>query len=204
MANTSSTVRQCVERLCNGEVGARAEIIAACMSRFRLLAKKMLKNYPMVRRFEDTDDLLQNAMVRLDRALQSVPINSKEDVYCLAATQLRRELIDFARYYTALKRPDKFVVPLAANGNPSHSQLQIDPSADSSASIHRLERWARFHEEIGHLPDADRQLFDLLWYQGILLVDVAEILGMAERTLKRRWREVKLRLSKNLDGEMPF
>jgi RNA polymerase sigma-70 factor (ECF subfamily) len=42
----------------------------------RLLAPKMLRGYPSVRRWKIPDDLLQNAMLRLHRAMAEVRLQS--------------------------------------------------------------------------------------------------------------------------------
>ena len=48
---------------------------------------------------EQTDDVLQNAVVRLLRALEEVRPPSVRAFFGLAATQMRRELLDLARRY---------------------------------------------------------------------------------------------------------
>ena len=48
------------------------EVIGRSCERLRQLAHRMLKNYPRLRRWEQTDDVLQNAMIRLHRSLAEV------------------------------------------------------------------------------------------------------------------------------------
>lgn len=200
MNNTSSTVRLCVERLCAGESSARAELIEACMNRFRLLASRMLRGYPTVKQFEQSDDILQNAMIRLDRTLQEISISSKEDVYRLGATMIRRELIDLARHYGSKGRK----LTLATGGEMDSKKNYPEPSACSLDSPDLLESWAEFHEQIDRLPEADRQLFDLLWYQGLTQQEAADFLSIPLRTLKRSWQAAKLKLADKLGGSLPF
>src|SRR5262245_35464825 len=59
----------------------------------------MLKGYPNVRRWEQTDDVLQNAVIRLHRALQQLTVQTPLDFFRLAALNIRRELLDLARHY---------------------------------------------------------------------------------------------------------
>src|SRR5262249_2175707 len=67
--------------------------------RLRNLARKMLKGYPNVRRWEQTDDVLQNAVIRLHRALQQLTVQTPLDFFRLAALNIRRELLDMAKHY---------------------------------------------------------------------------------------------------------
>ena len=53
--------------------------------------------------------------------------------------------------------------------------------------------WTDFHETIERLSDEERQMFDLLWYQELTQVEAAEILGVSERTIQRRWQLARIR-----------
>ena len=77
-----------------------------------------------------------------------------------------------------------------------------DP-ADLSPEPSRLAAWTEFHEQIGALPDEEREVFDLLWYQGLSQAEAAELLGVSERTVKRRWQTARYRLHEALGGEVP-
>src|SRR3984957_7864463 len=61
-----------LERLRAGDLSARASLIVLAQGRFAALARAMLRRYPHVRRWEQTDDLLQAALVRLHRSLAQV------------------------------------------------------------------------------------------------------------------------------------
>jgi len=56
-----------------------------------------------LRRFEQTEDLSQNAAMRLHRALEQVrPAACR--ILCLAALKIRQELQDQARHYFGVRR----------------------------------------------------------------------------------------------------
>ena len=57
------------------------------------------QDFPRLKNWEETDDVLQNAALRLDRALGVVPVASAAEFFRLAATVIRRELLDLARHY---------------------------------------------------------------------------------------------------------
>ena len=69
------------------------------MRRLQILAKRISGNIPSVKRWEQTDDLLQNSMIRLWKALEKNRPRSPLDYYRLASTIMRRELIDLSRHY---------------------------------------------------------------------------------------------------------
>ena len=86
-----------LQRLEAGCPEAQAAIIEHTCERLRYTAKGMLRMSPKVRRWAETDDLLQDALVRLHRSLAQVKPTTAREFYGLAATQLRRQLIDLAR-----------------------------------------------------------------------------------------------------------
>jgi RNA polymerase sigma-70 factor (ECF subfamily) len=88
-----------VERLQAGDERARDELLNSACQRLAHLAHRMLREFPGVRRWEDTDDVVQNAAVRLWEALKVVRPQSAVHFHRLAALHIRRELIDLARHY---------------------------------------------------------------------------------------------------------
>src|SRR5438309_5370437 len=88
-----------IDRLQAGDLNARDELLGHACERLRRLTRKMLKGFARVKRWELTDDVLQNAMLRLWTALGQVTPRTARDLYTLAALQIRRELIDLARQY---------------------------------------------------------------------------------------------------------
>src|ERR1051326_1878602 len=88
-----------LERLRAGDLAARDELLRSVCPRLEHLARKMLRRYPSVQRWAETDDVLQNALLRLLRALQEVWPSSTREFLGLAAAQMRRELLDLARHF---------------------------------------------------------------------------------------------------------
>jgi RNA polymerase sigma-70 factor (ECF subfamily) len=82
-------------------------------------------------------------------------------------------------------------------------QSTIPEALDLAGEPSTLAEWCEFHERITTLPDADRELFDLLLYQGLTQPEAANVLEIPLRTLKRRWQGAKLRLHEILRGEWP-
>jgi RNA polymerase sigma-70 factor (ECF subfamily) len=66
-----------------------------------------------------------------------------------------------------------------------------------------LAEWGEFHEQIGRLPEEEREVFDLLWYQGLSHAQAAELLQLSTKTIQRRWQAACLRLHEALQGNLP-
>jgi RNA polymerase sigma-70 factor (ECF subfamily) len=190
-----------LHRLKAGDEQARDALLAHACQRLRCLTRRMLRSYPGVRRWEQTDDVLQNAMIRLNRALSKVPLDSAQHFWNLAAQQIRRELIDLARHYLRTAGP----------GNKHHTEARGRAADDPGGLLqaqagHRahepgsLEDWTAFHEQVEALPEEEREVFNLLWYEGMTQKEAAAFLGVGLRTVKRRWQVARVLLRQALAG----
>ena len=191
-------VRHWLERHQAGDDSARRELLEISMRRLRLLAHRILDDIPSVRRFEDTDDLLQNSVVRLWKYLAERQPETPVDYFRLAACLIRRELIDLSRHHFGQRHSTvNFESPSSASdqavGHPGHRE-----SHDDSSDPQKLSQWTEFHEYVEKLPEEDRSLFDLLWYQGLTMGETSELLALPLRSLGRRWKSVRIRLYRDL------
>jgi len=177
-----------------GDVDVRNQVVTHVCERLRLLTRKMLRGYPTVKRWSETDDVLQNAMLRLHRSLSEVQPESPRQFYGLATTQIRRELIDLARHFNG---PEG----IGANHHTDDGKIcEANPGAEPE----NLESWTEFHQAVEALPDDQRDVVSLLWYEDLSQPEAAEVLGISLATLKRRWQMARLALfdrMKDLDFE---
>lgn len=191
----TAEARELLSRLRAGDDSARDELIAVAQGRFVALARAMLRRYPHVHRWEQTDDLLQAALMRLHRSLVEVRPDDVRHFDNLAATQIRRELIDFARHYNG------------PEGEGAHHHTDgVDPGARLAGVAdgrmpETLDAWAAFHEAVEQLPAEEREVTELLWYRGLTHAQAAEALGVATKTVQRRWASARLILHDTLGGE---
>jgi RNA polymerase sigma factor (sigma-70 family) len=185
-----------LERLRQGDTAARNEVVERACERLRRLTRRMLRNYPGVRRWSETDDVLQGAMIRLHRSLSQVHPDSTGRFFGLAATQIRRELIDLARHHYG---PE-------GNGANHHTDggEEVEKSLDGKGEPNSLIEWTIFHQHVEQMPEEQREVFELLWYKGLTQPEAAEVLGISLATLKRRWQSARLLMHDALKGENPF
>ena len=199
---SSTQIQLRLDRLRAGDESARDELLRIACERLARLARRMLRGYPGVRRWEQTDDVLQNAALRLFRALKEVKPASVRSFINLSAVQIRRELIDLARHYEGPQGPGRHHVSRAGSDGSKNSPGALDPGTDTNDPA-GLAAWTEFHNQVEALPDEEKEVFDLLWYQGLSQVEAAALLDVTERVVKYRWRSARLKLHQMLGGRMP-
>ena len=182
-----------LERLKSGDSDARHDIIESAFERMRRLASKMLGRFPAVRRWYDTDDLLQKAATRIWLALEEVHPEDERHFINLSALQIRRELLDFTRTLQG---------PLGLQRNHDSVQDSVDPTPDFAESG-LLAQWTEFHSKVDELPEDERECFHLLWYQGLSQQAVADLTGTSQKTVGRCWQRARRHLFDLLGGELP-
>jgi RNA polymerase sigma-70 factor (ECF subfamily) len=200
---SSDRLRDCIDRLNQGDDSACAELINHAASRLATLTRRMFRDYDRLGRWVHTDDICQNASLRLWNALKSTRPTTAVEFHRLAALQIRRELIDQVRSFFG---PEGMAAHHESNADSASSGHGFPPAYESPESTHdpaKLTRWAEFHERVALLPDDERAVFDLVWYQGLPQAEAAQVLAISERTLKRRWLSARLALGQILDGTPP-
>jgi RNA polymerase sigma factor (sigma-70 family) len=198
----STQIQRCIDRMRSGEGGARDELLAHAADRLNRLTRKMLQDFPGVHRWEQTDDVLQNAALRLCRMLGECQPPTAADFFRLAAAQIRRELVDLARRYSGPLGLGANHASFAQAGPESAPARALDP-ADHTHDPDRLADWTDFHREVEALPEEERETFDLLFYEGLTQAEAADLLDVSERTIKRRWQAARMRLVETLGTRMP-
>ncbi len=200
-ADRTERIEQCIQRLRQGDEFARGELLNLACDRLTRLTRSILRDFPGVARWEQTDDVFQNASLRLYQALVDVELSDPRHFFRLAALQIRRELIDLARHYqgpqgmgakhqTQYVSADRDEAPVAYEP----SEMTHDPT--------RMAEWQDFHARVEQLPDEEREVFDLLWYHELSQEQAASMLDVSVRTVRRRWRSARLLLHDVLVGSV--
>jgi len=185
-----------LDQMREGHAQARDEVLRHVGERLQRLTRKMLQDYPGVKRWEQTDDVLQNALVRLLRALRDVRPGSMREFFGLASVQIRRELLDLAKHYYGPEGPGAHHA-----SRPGDSAAPVPEPADSAQDPSRLAEWREIHQQIDRLPEEEREIVSLLYYQGLSQAEAAAILGVTVRTVQRHWRSALLKLHDLLSGD---
>lgn len=189
-----------LKRLQKGDVDDREAVISWARERIYSIASRMLQGYSVVGRWEQADDIAQNATMRLARALEATVPVDRHGLVGLAATQVRRELLDLARKY---RRSTS-----AASNHETNSyfvdgrvRAKTEEVTAEEADQLDLARWEELHQRAASLPPLEREVFQMSWYMGLNQYEIADILNCSTRTVKRRWEAAKRRLAEGI-GEM--
>ena len=204
----TARIHMWLERLHAGDPNALNELIIHFERRLRSLTQKMIRDFPLVHCCEQTDDVFQNAVLRLSGALKAVWPTSTRDLIRLSAAQVRRELLNLARFYR--NRPQLLQSGDQKSGPWTTSEGTVVIRCDRTMGVpesdetpRQLDQWTEFHEVAAGLPEPQREVFDLVWYQGMTQEQVARIQGVCVRTIKTRWNTARLAIYDALDGQLP-
>lgn len=185
-----------VARHAAGDAAARAALLALASERLLSLVRQHLRNFPAVRRWEQTDDVLQGVLMRLDRALADTILRDARHFYALSSTLIRRELIDLKRHYYGPEGSGAHHHTAFPAADDTPRPTPVDIAASDTLDPQRLADWTDFHRSVETLPPELREVVDLLWYQGLTQDEAAARLNVASKTVSRRWREARIVLGK--------
>lgn len=203
-ADNSTELQVMLDRANAGDSQAYEELIERAARRLGGLTHRMLRGFPHVRRWEETDDVQQAALMRLYRSLSEVRPDSTKAFFGLAATQIRRTLIDLARHYYGV-----YGHGALHHTDPGHRAAD-DPGgvlANAGGVIDgpsELLAWADFHEAVEKLPEDERDAFSSVWYGGLSQREAADMFGISERTIIRRMNRARLEIHNALGGQSPL
>jgi RNA polymerase sigma-70 factor (ECF subfamily) len=191
-SDLDAAIAACLGRLAAGDDSARASLLEICDGRLRKLSHRLLGKFAKVRRWDSTDDVAQNAALRLYRALAETVPDSPRGLMGLVATQIHRELIDLARKHSG---PMSYAANHGTNvmaglDGPVHVIDEAAEDRDTDEAI-PAERWEAFHKAVEKLPVEHREVFSLIWYLGLDQEAAAKTLGCSLRTVSRRWQEAR-------------
>lgn len=119
---------------------------------------------------------------------KSVAWESRSHFYALAATMMRRILIDYAKSKHRARRG-------GANGDlPLENALTIAVSDTGFDLLALDEALTRLAEKGEHLA----KVVELRFFSGLDVVETANVLGISESTVKRDWQMAKAWLHREL------
>jgi RNA polymerase sigma factor (sigma-70 family) len=187
----TSQLQQLLDRMRGGDDSVRTELLGLAYERLRLLARKMFhQDFPRLGNLHETDSILHEAVLRLFRALQEVQPTSVHDFLTFSAAQIRRVLLDMARHQGLRDRKTNEWSTGSASPAADHEGL-----AEQTLEPSHLAQWSEFHQKVRELPDQEREVIDLYWYQGLTQAETARVLGVHEKAVSRRWLSARLKLA---------
>jgi RNA polymerase sigma-70 factor (ECF subfamily) len=170
--STTINVQNWLDRYKAGDPAARNELLRHAQRRLEVMIRRMRRKFMNVH--ARTSDLRQDVMLRMDKALQRVPLSTARDYFNLAAFNIRLELLDHIRRPRVPLGPDSVAV-----------KAEDDPPV--------LAGWSEIHEWIKARPGEEGELWNLIWYNGLTQDEAAELLQIPRKTLCNHWQATRLR-----------
>jgi RNA polymerase sigma-70 factor (ECF subfamily) len=201
-STTTVRLQQCLQRLAIHDATARSELLEHAARRLAVLAKRMFARVAALRHREDSEDAFQQAMLRLWESLEQADPGTVAEFMGLAAREMRGALCDLARGHAEMQRRALHSeADLAAIRD--HRLVLSSQLADSTWAPDDLACWSEFHAAADRLREPERTAFDLLYYHAISQSEVAELMQVSERQVRRYWQSAREKLARTLEEWLP-
>jgi RNA polymerase sigma factor (sigma-70 family) len=158
---------------------ARRQLIDLAAERLHRLAHRILRHsFPGPARDHETGSVVNEFVLRLWKVPAENNPPTVADFFRLAAWHMRNILLDMAR----------------AGARRAGADREVEPVADAAEGPEAMARWTEFHEQVGKLSEAERNVVILCWYLGLKQVEAARILLIHPREVSRLWVSAIARL----------
>jgi len=166
----------------DGDQDAAGAAFALLYQELRRLARAKLRQHQSMALL-DTTSLVHESYLKLVAA-DALPVEDRHHFFTYAARVMRSVIVDFARARAAERR----------GGEVEHVVLDTFISDRIAAPENDV---LRVHEALDVLAEADEglaQIVEMRYFGGLSEVDIAQALGLSERTVRRRWEKARLLL----------
>jgi len=166
-----------------GDSNAAGQAFSLMYDDLRRMARSRLRQHQTMTLL-DTTSLVHESYLKLFGA-QGLPVEDRHHFFAYAGRVMRSVIVDFARARRAERR----------GGDAVRVVLDTD-IADRIAGPE--DDLLRVHEALDVLEQADpklAQIVELRYFAGMTEVEIAEVLGQSERTVRRSWEKAKLLLT---------
>jgi RNA polymerase sigma factor (TIGR02999 family) len=137
----------------------------------------------------DTTALVHECYLKFSQAERLTPAD-RVHFLSYAATVMRSIVVDAARAALAQRR----------GGDAQHVTLSTDVAESAAAPEHEILDVHAALEEIGRLDGRLVRVVEMRYFGGMRDGDIAQVLGLTDRTVRRDWEKARLLLSKALRG----
>jgi len=128
----------------------------------------------------DTTSLVHETYVRLLKTGE-LDVSDRRHFFAYAARVMRSVIVDFARRRNA--------------GQRGGGQIHVTLDTDAATALPRAaDEILRVHEALDQLARVDgglARLVEMRYFAGLQVREIAEVLGVTERTVERQWRKAR-------------
>jgi len=165
-----------------GDKEAAGAVYTLLYDELRRLARAKLRAHQSMTLL-DTTSLLHESYLRLVGA-DALPVEDRHHFFAYAARVMRSVIVDFARARAAERR----------GGEAEHLALDTVLAEQIAAPENDV---LRIHDALEALEGADARLarvVEMRYFGGMSEAEIAQTLGMSERTVRRDWEKARLLL----------
>ena len=176
------SVTELIHKVGDGDVAARDELFAAAYSELRKLARSRLRDGARGT-FLDTTALVHESYLRFLR-VGELRAEDRRAFFAYASKIMRSVIIDSVRERQAERR----------GGDLTELTLDTQVSAELPSGETEV---LHVHEALLALEQAEprlAQVVEMRYFGGYSEVEIAEVLGVTERTVRRDWDKARLLL----------
>lgn len=179
---TTCLIQEQLVRLRQGAPDARNELIAVAARRMREIATRMLQQFVgNVPRGAEPDDVVNQTVIRLCKALENVQPNDAKHFIAIAGWHMRRELLEWVR-----------------SGERFEELGSRDVVERSTLNKDRVKEWQIFLTEVEELPSDEQKVFQAKFFMGTTLEEIAREEKTPLITVRRRWSRAQRLLAEKI------
>ena len=169
-----------------GDDAARERLFAVAYEELRVQARAQLRGGGR-NTLLDTTVLVHESFLRFNQAGQ-LNGSDRGQFFSYAGRVMRSVIVDFARKRQAERR----------GGDAEHVSLDTQLAEDVRASDDELIRINEALEALQAVDDRLVRVVEMRFFAGMTEAEVADALGVADRTVRRDWEKAKLLLTATL------
>jgi RNA polymerase sigma factor (TIGR02999 family) len=167
-----------------GDAAAAERLLAIVYEQLHQVARARMAHLPPGQTLQPTA-LVHEAWLRLiDKS--DVSWESRQHFFFAAARAMRDILVEQARRKAGPVRGGRRRLQL------DEACAVVEPPAENVLAVHEAL------EELEERDPLKAQIVLLRYFSGLTMAETAEVLGLAERTLDRQWRYIRVWLQKRL------
>jgi RNA polymerase sigma factor (TIGR02999 family) len=168
-----------------GDREAQEQLLAACYHELRSIARALLARDGAAQHLQPTE-LAHEAALRLLR-FDRIELRDRSHFLALAARVMRQVLVDEVRRQRAQKRQARGMLT-----------TWFEPGLD--ATVVDIEALDRSLSRLAAISPARARVVELRFFAGLSLPDIAGVMNLSERTLKRHWQAARAWLLCDMGG----
>jgi len=183
--DTSSDVTRLLACIDGGNPDAWGKVLPLVYDELHALAERSLRGERPDHTLQPTA-LINEAYLRLANQ-QGIHWQSRTHFVAVAATMMRRILVDHARAHRAQKR----------GGEQSRIELDEGIQADGEKAVD-FEALDEALRKLSGLDEQQGRIVEMRFFGGLTVEETAGLLGVSPATIKREWNSAKVWLKRQM------